>query len=79
VHEQLRRALAGCEPGLGEQPLVPAVRRLCEETGPCGIRIDCELPQDGESLPAAVAEALWRVVQEGVANIEKHAHATSAR
>jgi signal transduction histidine kinase len=79
--EQLRRALAGLRaPGLGEQPLVPAVEKLCGELGTrAGLKVDCTLPRDTEGLPTAVAEALWRVVQEGLANVEKHAKATSAR
>jgi signal transduction histidine kinase len=78
--EQLRRALAGLRaPGLGEQPFLPAVKELCDALASrTGIPISCQLPADLPSLPSSVADALWRVVQEGLANVEKHAHASLA-
>jgi signal transduction histidine kinase len=79
--EQLRRALAGLRaPGLSERPLAPALRELCTEVGHrTGLKIDCQLPDQLDRLPPAVAEVLWRAAQEGLANIEKHAAAQTVR
>lgn len=73
----LRRSLANLRtPGLGDRPLGEALRTLCAETAKRdGIGVNCRLAVGADSLPPAVAEALWRVVQEGLTNIEKHAHA----
>jgi signal transduction histidine kinase len=78
--EQLRRSLAGLRaPGLGERPLSEAIRDLCAEVRQrTSLDLDCHLADRIENLPPAVAEVLWRVVQEGLANIEKHAAAKKA-
>jgi signal transduction histidine kinase len=75
--DDLRRSLANLRtPGLGDRPLAAAVQSLCAEAGQhLGAAIDCQLAAGADTLPPAVAEALWRVVQEGLTNVERHAHA----
>ncbi len=79
--EQLRRSLAGLRaPGLGERPLPQALQQLGSEIAErARIQIEIRIPQDLPSLSPALSEALWRVAQEGLANIERHANATEAR
>jgi len=73
----LRRSLANLRtPGLGERPLAESLQTLCREAGQrLGANIDCQVAEDAAAVPPAVAEVLWRVAQEGLTNIEKHAHA----
>lgn len=75
--EALRRSLANLRaPGLGDQPLTRAMQSSCADTSRrTGLKIDCQIAAGADSLPLAVAEALWRVAQEGLTNVEKHAEA----
>jgi signal transduction histidine kinase len=75
--EDLRRSLANLRTsGLGDRPLTESLQTLCAEAGKrCGVVIDCQVAEGTDTLPPAVAEVLWRVAQEGLTNIEKHAHA----
>jgi signal transduction histidine kinase len=75
--EDLRRSLDNLRaPGLGDRPLAEALRTLFTEIARrSGITVDGQLAEGTASLPPAVAEVLWRVAQEGLTNVEKHAHA----
>lgn len=75
--EDLRRSLANLRTsGLGDRPLTESLRTLCAEAGKrLGAAIDCQVAEGADVLPPAVAEVLWRVAQEGLTNIERHAHA----
>jgi signal transduction histidine kinase len=75
--EDLRRSLANLRTsGLGDRPLTESLRTLCAEAGRrFGAAIDCQVAEGADALPPNVAEILWRVAQEGLTNIEKHAHA----
>jgi len=75
--EDLRRSLANLRTsGLGDRPLTESLRTLCAEAAKrFGAAIDCQVAEGADALPPAVAEVLWRVAQEGLTNIEKHAHA----
>ena len=75
--EDLRRSLANLRTsGLGDRLLTESLRTLCAEAGKrFGVVIDCQVAEGADALPPAVAEVLWRVAQEGLTNIEKHAHA----
>ena len=75
--EELRRSLANLRTsGLGDRSLTVSVQTLCTEAARrSGTAIDCQLAAGADALPPAVAEVLWRVAQEGLTNIEKHAHA----
>jgi len=75
--EDLRRSLANLRTsGLGDHPLTESLRTLCAEAGKrFGAAVDCQIAGNADALPPAVTEVLWRVAQEGLTNIEKHAHA----
>jgi len=57
--------------------LATAIRQQVERLGGPDRRIDYEETLGGERLPAAVETALYRVAQEALTNVRKHA--TSAR
>jgi signal transduction histidine kinase len=77
--EQLRRSLAGLRaPGLGDRSLRLALETLCTDiSSRTGVKAGCEVGEAIEQLPPALAEVLWRVAQEGLANAERHAKASS--
>lgn len=56
-----------------QQALERSVRELTQRVG---LRITYTLETDVTCLPASLEEILWKVSQEALANIEKHAHAT---
>ena len=75
--EQLRRSLSGLRTsGLGSQPIGPALEKLCAESGKeTSLKTRCTVPEGTERLAPGVAEALWRVAQEGLRNTGRHAQA----
>ncbi len=78
--DDLRRSLANLRaPGLGDQPLAATLRTLTAEIAQrAGLNISSQLDEAADRLPPRVVEALWRVSQEGLANVEKHARAQDA-
>lgn len=63
-------------PLLQELGLVPALRALAEDFQRASeIRVELDLPEDDIALPPARALALYRIAQEGLTNIRKHARA----
>jgi len=79
--QQLRRSLAGLRtPGLGERALAEALEELCsglERRTP--LRIERSISGGLGELSPALCETVWRVAQEGLINIERHAQATGVR
>jgi signal transduction histidine kinase len=75
--DELRRSLDNLRAsGLGNRPLVAALQTLCVDAGQrLSIAVDCQLAAGADALPAAVAEVLWRVAQEGLTNVGQHAQA----
>jgi signal transduction histidine kinase len=75
--DELRRALTGLRSAqLGDRPLGEALQTLCVQTGQrSGLELACRAPADGPQLTPAAAEALWRVAQEALSNVERHAQA----
>ena len=75
--DDLRRSLAGLRaPGLGERHLRDALQALCMDIGGrAQLEISCSIDEDADTLSPAHAETFWRVTQEALANIERHAAA----
>lgn len=75
--EALRRTLAGLRaPGLNQRPLTQALSELSQEiTQRTPLEIGCRIAPEVDQLSLAIAEALWRVIQEALMNVEKHAAA----
>jgi two-component system NarL family sensor kinase len=59
--------------------LVPALEHLAEKVAKRTGLILSVTGQTGERLPGAVETALYRIVQEALNNVVKHAHAHSVR
>jgi PAS domain S-box-containing protein len=66
-------------PLLDQAGLVSALRWYVEGfTKRCGINVDLLALQEIGRLPSEVETALFRVVQEGLTNIQRHSHSASA-
>jgi signal transduction histidine kinase len=78
--EALRRSLAGLRAsGLGERPLSQALKMLSLETSQrTGLDVDCHVAPEADRLTPTVAETFWRIAQEALTNVEKHAQAERA-
>ena len=76
----LRNSLAGLRlPALEEQPLHEALAALVGETSRrTGVEVACVVDEECSSLAQEAQEALYRVGQEALANVAKHAHARHA-
>jgi len=75
--ETLRDTVAGLRaPGLGDRPLGSALQEMCVELGQrTGIDVSCQVANEVEALGPALTETTWRVAQEALTNVEKHAQA----
>ncbi len=75
--DDLRRSLAGLRaPGLGGRQLSDALQALSVDTGQrAHLEITCQIAEGANQLSPALAETLWRVTQEALANVERHAAA----
>jgi len=75
--DDLRRSLAGLRtPGLGERQLSEALQALSVDVGQrAHLEITCHIDEAANQLSPAQSETLWRVAQEALANIERHAAA----
>jgi signal transduction histidine kinase len=76
--QSVRRLAVELRPkALDDFGLVPALERLADTFGQAsGIAVDLETPIAEERLPAEVETALYRIVQEALTNVAKHAGAT---
>jgi signal transduction histidine kinase len=64
---------------LDDLGLGSALRSLCEDFSRWEkIRITCELPEATRQIPQNVASCLYRVAQESLRNVSKHARASAA-
>jgi signal transduction histidine kinase len=85
LRDELRSAIADIRhlvydlrpPALDDLGLVEALRRLAERYGSEGeqLRVLVEAPEDLPSLPAAVEVAVYRITQEALTNVVRHARA----
>jgi signal transduction histidine kinase len=64
-------------PALDELGLVPALEETAAQYGGNGLRISVEAPEKMPPLPAAVEVAAFRIAQEAITNVVRHAGATS--
>jgi signal transduction histidine kinase len=78
---EMRALLAQLRPTtLGDSGLGPALRRHAETVGQqLALPIEVEVDPDLGSLPTAVEDALYRIAQEALHNVVKHAQAQQAR
>jgi PAS domain S-box-containing protein len=78
--EQTQSICAALRPGvLDELGLVAAIEWLAEKTAKrTGIVITLSLPSEEIELDEDIALALFRIVQEALMNVARHAHATRA-
>lgn len=74
-----RRVVEDLRPSLLDHFGLPTALRAYVESAcaKAGLRVDIALPEDGASLPKDTAIALFRIVQEGLTNIVRHAGARS--
>jgi signal transduction histidine kinase len=73
----LRRTLAGLRaPQLGGQALSQALRQCCAALAErAGLSVVCRVDDGVDHLSPALAEVVWAVAQEMLANVERHAKA----
>ncbi len=64
-------------PSLDELGLVPALREAAAQYERGSLRVSVEAPEELPSLPAAVEVACYRIVQEAMTNVVRHAHASN--
>jgi signal transduction histidine kinase len=91
---EMRRLIYGLRPpALDDLGLIPSIYQQAQSQGmvelPVGIRTDerlengpvfsMEAPNELPPLPAAAEVACYRIVQEALTNVARHAHATSCR
>ncbi|MDQ3910435.1 MAG: CHASE domain-containing protein, partial [Actinomycetota bacterium] len=66
-------------PALDELGLVGALREGAIQYGPAGLRVSVESTGELSRLPAAVEVACYRIAQEAITNVSRHAKANSCR
>lgn len=73
--KELRASIANLRsPALEREPACRALSRYAREMAQrAGLRVSYDLHPDIEGLPETVEETLWKVGQEALTNIEKHA------
>jgi signal transduction histidine kinase len=64
-------------PALDDLGLLGALRESAAQYGHNGLDVRVEAPEELTSLPAAVEVAAYRIAQESVTNVARHAHAGS--
>jgi signal transduction histidine kinase len=63
---------------LAPQPGLDGLSSLAEEVGRAGLPVRLHVDGDASPLPRAIDLSAYRIVQEGLTNALKHAHATQA-
>jgi signal transduction histidine kinase len=78
--DNLRQFISDLRPSvLDDMGLVSAVRWFAQQyTDRAGIEIDFDVVGAKHRLPSRVETVLFRIAQEGLSNVSRHAHATRA-
>lgn len=78
--DTLRRSIAGLRiQDFDDRDLCSALQSLCVDFGQrTGLTVTCTLDEETPALSPVLAETVWRVVQEALTNVEKHARADRA-
>jgi PAS domain S-box-containing protein len=63
---------------LDDLGLAAAIQDLADQMATLGIDVDVHLDADLDAMPASLRTTVYRVVQESLANVRKHAHTTRA-
>lgn len=78
--KEVRRVMAGLRPtALDDFGLATALRLQVQALEVEGWEIDYEAPASAERLPSTVETVLFRIAQEAINNIHKHAQSTRVR
>ncbi len=64
---------------LGPQPGLDRLDALLRDVGRAGLRVRLQVDGDPLELPRGIDISAYRIVQEGLTNALKHAHATQAQ
>lgn len=77
--KELRASIAHLRsPALEREPACRAISRYAREMAKrVGLHVSYDLHPDIEGLSEQIEETLWRVGQEALTNVEKHAHANN--
>jgi signal transduction histidine kinase len=59
--------------GVAPQPGLADVRHLVDEARALGTRVEADLPDPGPEVPDGIGLAAFRIVQEALTNVRKHA------
>jgi two-component system sensor histidine kinase UhpB len=81
AHEEVRRLARGLHPGVLEDlGLVAAVERLCEDFEQAhGVGVQLEASATIGLLPLSLELTLYRILQESLTNVARHAQASSVK
>jgi signal transduction histidine kinase len=73
MHRTLKLLRAGAEPELAPQPGLGELDALLERTRGAGVGIDLTVEGEPRALPQSVDLSAYRIVQEALTNVVKHA------
>jgi signal transduction histidine kinase len=77
---EVRRSVAALRASpMQDRPLPSAIEGLLEECRAAGIQSELQVSGEVRELPAQIEHALYRVTQEGLTNVRRHARASSVK
>jgi len=79
LSEIRRIAYALRPPALDDLGLLSAIREQADQFANSSVQITVEAPESLPALPAAVEVAAYRIVQEALTNVTRHAQARTCR
>ncbi len=79
IVSEVRRLVYVRPPALDELGLLGAIREYVVQNGVNGLQISLDAPEHLPPLPAAVEVAAYRIVQEAVTNVIRHARARTCQ